>query len=223
MTHFFRSLLLAVVVIVCAGCSSTPPVPDWQMNAHGALARSAAAYLAGNDRVEGAEFARAREAIASSGRVVLLARAELTRCATRVGSLVLAPCAGFEALRTDAPAAERAYADYLAGRVSPADMALLPPPHRALANPGNSAAADTGALRAIADPLAQLAAAGVLFRTGRANPDVLAIAVDTASAQGWRRPLLAWLGVQAQRAERSGDAVALERLRRRMALVQGGP
>jgi hypothetical protein len=223
MTHFFRSLLLAVVVAVCAGCSSTPPVPDWQMNAHGALARSAAAYLAGNDRVEGAEFARAREAIASSGRVDLLARAELTRCATRVGSLVLAPCAGFEALRTDAPAAERAYADYLAGRVSPADMALLPPPHRALANPGNSATAVTGALRAIADPLAQLAAAGVLFRTGRANPDVLAIAVDTASAQGWRRPLLAWLGVQAQRAERAGDAVALERLRRRMALVQGGP
>ena len=223
MTHFFRSLLLAVVVAAGAGCSSTPPVPDWQMSAHDALARSAAAYLAGNDRVEGAEFTRAREAIASSGRVDLLARAELTRCAARVGSLVLAPCTGFEALRTDAPAAERAYADYLAGRVSPADMALLAPSHRTLANPGNSASADTAALRAIADPLAQLAAAGVLFRTGRANPDVLAIAVETASTQGWRRPLLAWLGVQAQRAERAGDAVALERLRRRMALVQGGP
>jgi len=75
-------------------------------------------------------------------------------------------------------------------------------------------------LTSMADPLAQLVAAGVLFQGGRAGPTVVALAVDTASTQGWRRPLLAWLGVQAQLAERAGQADEAARLRRRMALVQ---
>jgi len=49
---------------------------------------------------------------------------------------------------------------------------------------------------------------------------VITLAVDTASAQGWRRPLLAWLGVQAMRAEKSGDTVEAQRLHRRIDLVQ---
>jgi hypothetical protein len=59
----------------------------------------------------------------------------------------------------------------------------------------------------------------VLFRTGRASPQLVALAVDTASQQGWRRPLLAWLGVQAQRAQRAGAREEAERIRRRMALI----
>ena len=66
---------------------------------------------------------------------------------------------------------------------------------------------------------ARLVAAGVLFQAGRASPDLLALAVDTASAQGWRRPLLAWLGVQARRAEAAGAVDEAARIRRRMALV----
>jgi hypothetical protein len=46
--------------------------------------------------------------------------------------------------------------------------------------------------------------------------------VDTASAQGWRRPLLAWLGLQQQRAQQAGDAEAVARLARRIALVGSG-
>jgi hypothetical protein len=58
-----------------------------------------------------------------------------------------------------------------------------------------------------------------LLRAGRASPPVLAGAVEAASAQGWRRPLLAWLGVQAQRAEQAGDAQEAARLHRRIALA----
>ena len=134
-----------------------------------------------------------------------------------MASLVLEPCDGFEQLRRDSPASERAYADYLAGRIAPPDIALLPPQHRAAA----AGTGDAAAVRAIEDPLSRLIAAGVLFRTGRASPEVLVLATDTASAQGWRRPLLAWLGVQAVRAERAGALEEAQRLRRRMALAAG--
>ncbi|MEP6790973.1 MAG: hypothetical protein ABI907_06360 [Ramlibacter sp.] len=213
-----KKLVLIAFAGVLAGCADKPQVPDWQMNAHGSLERYVEAFMKGDARVENAEFTRARDELARTGDAGLVARAELTRCALRVASLVLEPCAGFESLRQDAPPAERAYADYLAGRSLPADAALLPPVHRAAA----AITAGGGAVKAIADPLPRLVAAGVLFETGRASPDVLQIAVDTAAAQGWRRPLLAWLGVQAQRAEHAGAKDESARIRRRIALVAGG-
>lgn len=208
-----------LLVLLVAGCGSGPKVPDWQLEAHGSLERYVKAFMAADSRVESAEFVRAREQLTRTGDAGLVARAELTRCALRVASLVFEPCVGFDALRPDAPAAERAYGDYLAGKALPPDAALLPPAHRAIV----AAGADAGAPRAIEDPLARLVAAGVLFETGRASPDVLQLAVDTASAQGWRRPLLAWLGAQARRAELAGAREEAERLRRRIALVLGEP
>jgi len=207
--------LLVIAALALAGCSTQPRPPDWEINAQSALERYTQAYMGGNDRVEASEFERARRELESTGQPGLVARAELTRCALRLASLVTTPCEGFERLRRDSPPAERAYADYIAGRIAPPDVALLPPQHRPVA----SGQEDASVVKAIQDPVARLIAAGVLFRTGRASPQVLAVAADTASQQGWRRPLLAWLGVQAQRAERAGAVEEAQRLRRRMALV----
>ena len=207
--------LTVLATLSLAACSSGPKAPDWQLEAKTAMERALAAYLEGNSRVEALEFGRARSELSSTGRADLVARAELLRCASRIASLVLEPCAGFEALRPDAPPAERAYADYLAGQLQPQDIALLPAPQRAAAAGG-----DVAAIKGIADPLSQLVAAGVMFRAGRASPAVLQQAVDTASSQGWRRPLLAWLGVQLQLAEKGGDSAAAAHLRRRIALTQ---
>jgi hypothetical protein len=205
---------LCAAALLLAACGSKPVAPDWQMNAQGAAERAVAAYLAGNARVESLEFAKARAEVARTGRPDLLARVELLRCASRVASLVMEPCTAFEALRQDAAPAERAYADYLAGRGTPQDAALLPEAQRAAATGGDAA------LQAVKDPLSRLVAAGVLLQTGRATPATVSTAVDTASEQGWRRPLLAWLGVQAQRAEQAGAVDEAARLRRRIAVVE---
>ncbi|ART54821.1 hypothetical protein CBP36_12030 [Acidovorax carolinensis] len=206
--------------LTLAACASGPPTPEWQMNAHAASQKAQDAYLAGDTRVEQQEWDRAREALARTGRLDLLARLELLRCAGRVASLVFEPCAGFEALRQDAPAAEKAYADYLAGQLALQDMALLPTAQR---NAAQAAQTDAVApLSGIEDPLSRLVAAGVLLKTGRAIPATVSMAVETASAQGWRRPLLAWLGVQAQRALAVGDTEAAASLQRRIAIVERG-
>lgn len=211
--------LMAVCgVTMLAACSSQPPVPDWQLNAQGASQKAIEAYLSGNARVAALEWDRARTEVSRTGRLDLLARLELMRCATQVASLVPEPCERFEALRADAAAPEQAYADYLAGRLQPAQAALLPAVQRSVAASG-----DVGNLAGIADPLSRLVAAGVLLQTGRASPAVIATATDTASAQGWRRPLMAWLLLQAQRADASGDTQAATALRRRVdAVGQGG-
>jgi len=186
-------LAAASVALAMAACSSAPPPPDWQLNAKGSLERAAAAYLAGNNRVEAVEFARARAEVARTGRADLLAAVELNRCAWRVASLAFEPCAGFEALAADAGPTERDYAAYLAG----AGRAPAP-------------------LAGIDDPLSKLVAAGVLLRSGRAEPGTFTLAAETASAQGWSRPLLAWLGAQKQRAEAAGDSAVAAQLQRRI-------
>lgn len=206
-----------LLVLLLVACASKPKAPEWELEAHGSLERYVKAFMAADTRIETAEFVRAREQLTRTGDAGLVARAELTRCALLVASLVFEPCVGFDALRADAPAAERAYGDYLAGRALPGDAQLLAPAHRAVA----AAGADAAAVQAIADPLSRLVAAGVLFGTGRASPQVLQLAVDTASAQGWRRPLLAWLGAQVRLAELAGPTQEVERLRRRIALVLG--
>lgn len=196
-----------------SACGSTPPPPDWQMNAKGSVERAAEAWLSGDSKVEEAEFQRARREVARTGQPALMARLELTRCATRVAALVFDPCAGYEALAADAPPPEQAYARYLAGEATAADAALLPAPQKALVG---AQAAD---LKGIADPLSRLIAAGVLMRRSAATPEVVAAAVDTASQRGWRRPLLAWLGVQLRQAQAAGAADEAARIQRRIDLV----
>lgn len=212
------TLLTALLAILLAGCSSKTLPPDWQTNAHSALQRYSNAYLRGNTRIAELEFARARNEIASTGRGDLVARAELLRCAARVASLEFDNCAGFQAMVQDASAGERSYAAYLTGHWHDLDPALLPAHHRALLT---AAATSDGRslINSIEDPLSRLVAAGVLLQNGRITPADIAAATETASARGWRRPLLAWLGVQARRAQEVGDRDASAHIQRRIELV----
>lgn len=224
----FRSVGVWAFALLLAACAGGPPAPDWQVEAHGALERSVRAGLRGEARVAASEFARARAQTASTGRPDWVARVELVRCAVQVASLDVGPCAGFEPLRTDAPPAERAYEAYLAGRIAAEQIALLPAGQRAVAQALTARAGDTVAasldpalLRRIEDPFSRLVAAGVVAQAGRANAAVAEIAVETASNEGWRRPLLAWLEVQRRAAEAAGDTAAASALARRIALVTG--
>lgn len=184
-------ILPFLLALALAGCGRQPA--DWQLNAVQSMGIYERLYLTGAARAD-EEFAVARREIASTGRPDLVARAELLRCALRVASLDFDDCPGFAALRADAAPEDLDYAEYLAGRRERA--------------PG-------------ADPLPTLVSAGVQLRRGTIRPEAIQEAVDAASAQGWRRPLLAWLGVQEKRARDAGDAEAAARIRRRMDLISG--
>ena len=190
------ALVLAASLAGCAG--GGPPPPDWQVNARQSLAAFERLYFAGESALAETEFRRARREISATGRLDLLARAELMRCAVRVASLEFDDCPGFEALRGDAGAEERAYADALAGRVA------------------RHAPAAEG------DALARLVEAGVRLRRAELSPEGMARAAEIASARGWRRPLAAWLGVLKRRAEEAGEREAAARFGRRLDAVLGG-
>lgn len=215
-----RRFLLACSVPLLAACAGGPPPPDWQARAHAALAAHSAAWLSGRDRAAQQELAAARRAVARSGDAEQMARVELTACAARVASLGDAACPAFAPLAEDAGAAANAYADYLAGRWQGLDAELLPPAQRRVLR---VAGADAAWLAGIDDPLARLVAAAALLRAGRLSPDGIAQAIDTASRQGWRRPLLAWLGIDRARRAAAGDAAGAAARQRRMDRITSTP
>lgn len=221
-------LFAALLATLLTGCAGTPEPPAWQSNAYASLQSFSSAYLSGNTRVADIEFARARSELAATGRASLVAQAELIRCATRVASLEFDQCTGFQALAEDVGPAEHSYAAYIAGRWQGLDPALLPAHYRALLTTTTTAGVATTAsgksrLTGIDDPLALLVAAGALLQNGRITPADIELAVETASSQGWRRPLLAWLGVQAQRAQEAGARDTYVRIQRRIELVSTTP
>ena len=211
-------------ISACAG----PTPPRWQVEAASASERFVEAWLVGDQRVEQIEFDRARERVTRTGRPDLVARIELLRCAARIAALVIEPCVGFDALEEVlAVGPETAYADYLSGRLpytASGRIALLPAAQQGIAAlPPAFGTAETAqaeaALAAIDDPLSQLVAAGVLMRTARTADAMVARAIETASRQGWRRALLAWLTLQKQRAAAIGDQVSAAHAQRRIDLI----
>jgi hypothetical protein len=180
------------LTLLAAACAGGPQPPDWQTGSAQALAAFQRLYFAGRTAAAEAQFKLARAELASTGRADLVARAELVRCAVRAASLELDDCPGFEKLRYGASPEELAYANYLLGK---------------------------GAYKSGDEPLSRLVAHAVSLRNGTINPGGISAAVDIASAQGWRRPLLAWLGVQEKRAADAGDSEAAARIRRRIDLI----
>jgi hypothetical protein len=200
-------IVALTLTLMLLGCATKAPPPAWKPDAQSALEGFTDAWLAGDTLAARTEFARARTASTGTGSAVAVAQIELVRCAAQTASLDIDDCAGFTALAQDATPAQRAYADYLAGRWQGLDRTLLPEQHRGTA------------LAAIDDPLSRLVAAGASLRAGQLTPEGIATATETASTQGWRRPLLAWLGVSIQRAQALGDTQEVARLQRRVALA----
>lgn len=192
--------------------------PEWQSQSHASLERFRQQYLEGNSRLAQRSFAEAKAAVAATGRPELAARAELVRCALATAALDSNACAGFDAIRNEATADDQAYRAFLSGQWQAQDVTRLPSQYRAVAFARDEAARNN-AMQWIADPVSRLVAAGALFRLAQLSPEGLDIAVGTASAQGYRRPLLAYLNVQAKRAEAAGDSAVLESIRKRIDLV----
>lgn len=210
--------VLFSAVLLLAACAAGPIPPEWQSQSHAAMERFRQQYLDGSSKLAERSFAEAKAAVASTGRPALLARVQLVRCALATAALDFDTCADFDTLRDDATEDDRVFRSFLNGQWQSRDLNRLPTQYRNVVSARDEAARNKS-MQQIEDPVSRLVAAGVLFRLAQLSPDGLAAAIESASAQGYRRPLLAYLNVQATRAEAAGDTEALKSIQKRINLV----
>jgi hypothetical protein len=218
--HTAVGAIVLALLSTLSGCSTTP-TKDWEVNASSAQNGAIDAYLSGDTVRYQSEVQRMRRTIGATGKTDLLIRAELSLCAIQVASLVESPCGGYLSVSHFGSPAEKAYESFLRGNFEGlksvkvdggAGLSALPPLYRAVVD--NPSAINNKAFQEA--PLSALVASSVLFRRGELGPQGVAQAVDMASDQGWRRPLLAWLGVQEALFKAAGEQQLALGVRRRM-------
>lgn len=184
---------LAFFFVACAG----RVIPDWTITGYNRLEDFKKAYLEGDLRIANLHFLKAVEEIKKSGDPDILAKAYLIRMGVESAALDEIKAEGF--LKADAVESNvenLSYYHLMTGRLEAVRVDALPPTYRelyrALGREGDRAGVGK-AVGAIEDPISRLIACGIAVRAERADEEVLKIAVDTASQQGWKKALTAYM------------------------------
>lgn len=215
MKHY--ALLIALLLAACGG---SPPAPDWKKDSISLINKYSKAELKGENKLAERYFEQALDAAGSAAKLEETARLNLIRCATRQASLIFEACTGYLDIARHSPNAEdEAYHRFITGQWDKLDGSRLPAQYRDLVS-SQAAARHQIVLEKISDPLSRLIAISVAVQRKQADDAALNLAAETASTQGWRKPLLVYLKLLENRASLRGDNVRQETLRARIKLVE---
>ncbi|MDI6776100.1 MAG: hypothetical protein QMD03_02485 [Syntrophales bacterium] len=188
-------LCLFAFSILLVGCGAKP-VPNWKNVSFHQLESYKKSYLIGKVRIAELHFSKAIEEIKKSGDLNILAMAYLTKYAVNVA--VLEDFDDRDYLQIDSvqhdPKNKNFY-NFLKGVFDQVDERLLPGEYRNFLKTlrhGREGAMEQE-IANIEDPLSKLIATGLLVRHHRCPEMILQVAADTASANGWKKALVAYL------------------------------
>jgi hypothetical protein len=192
MKHF---LLLATSLILLAGCGSKT-IPDWTNAAFNQLESYKQSYLSGQLRVAEIHFNKATEEIRKSGNLDLLAKAYLTKCAVQTVAIEKIDDSAYLQIETLSPSpTNKTYHRFLRGDFDQVSPNLLPEQYRSffdtlrVVKTGDA----TDELLKMEDPLSRLIAASLAVQHNRCDERCFQVAIDSASKNGWKKPLLVYL------------------------------
>ena len=218
-----KNVLLVALAVLLSACGGKPPAPDWKLDSISLIEKYKKAELKGENKLADRYFEQALAAAGSAARLEETAKLQLIRCATRQASLSFEPCTGYlELAKFGTSAEDEAYHRFLGGQRDSLDSSKLPAQYRDFAS-NRDAAKNLGLLQKIDDPLSRLIAASVAAMRKQADEATLSLAAETASEQGWRKPLLVYLKLLESRADERGDTAGLEKLRARIRLAEEPP
>jgi hypothetical protein len=192
-----KALFIIIICLLLAGCGASRPVPDWLRISYNQLEIYKKNYLGGKEKIAAAQFKSILGEIRKSGNLEILARAHLIRMALQTS--VLENMEDSEYLKINAlspsPQNSNFYA-FLKGEFGQVDENLLPSQYtgfyRSLSLDAGCAAC-LQEIEKIEDPLSRLIAAGMLVHFRPHDERVLQKAIETASAEGWKKALLVYL------------------------------
>ena len=191
-----KILFTGLLIFICACGATTSQIPEWKDTASRQLESYKKSFLTGKESAADTHFNRAKNAIASSNNLNLLAKAYLTRYALHTAVLEDFSASEFIRINKLQPVpANFAYYNFLKGNFSTVEENLLPSQYSSLIKPARNKNL-IKALQEISyidDPLSRLIACGIWVKYLPYNENILQLAINTSADNGWRRPLWAYL------------------------------
>ncbi|MDD3248936.1 MAG: hypothetical protein PHF23_00985 [Smithellaceae bacterium] len=191
-----KKLLYVIVALLICACGGAGQIPAWKEKGCSQLDEYKNSFLTGREASTEPHFEKARKEIAAGNDLGLLTIAYLTKYALHTASLEPFDASEFAKLyRLEPHPGDMAYCHFLKGNFSAVDAKALPARYAGVlkAAVNRDAAAAGRGIAAIDDPLSRLIACGAWTRYLPADETILQIGIATASANGWRRPLWAYL------------------------------
>jgi hypothetical protein len=190
-----RHILVITLFIFLCACGSQP-IPQWKDTSFRQLENYKVNFLADKEDATEPHFAKAKKAASSNNDLQLLATVYLTKYALKTAALEDFDDSDFiriDKLQPDAAA--RSYYNFLKGNLSAVNAGLLPANYSRIfpLMATKDMAAVKREISLIGDPLSLLITCGVWVKYLPSDESILQLAIDTAAAQGWRRPLWAYL------------------------------
>jgi hypothetical protein len=190
-----KLICLIAMGVLIIGCGSKR-APDWTKTAFNQLDNYKKNYLMGKEQMAERHFSHAIEEIKKSGDLDVLATAYLTKNAVQVA--VLERIDDREFLRIDATQPlhqHRSFHKFLKGEMAVVEEELMPGQYRAFFRAFQSGRIDgaTDEIVQMEDPLSRLIATGLVVHENQHDERCLKVAIDTASRNGWKKALLAYL------------------------------
>lgn len=190
-----KLICLIAVGVLLIGCGSKR-APDWTKAAFNQLDNYKKNYLMGKEQMAERHFSHAIDEIKKSGDLDILATAYLTKNAVQVAVLEVVDDREF--LRIDAiqPLPQhRSFHKFLKGEMDVVEEELLPGQYRAFFRAFRSGRVKdaTDEILKMEEPLSRLVAAGLVVHKNKHDERCLKVAIDTASRNGWKKALLAYL------------------------------
>jgi hypothetical protein len=219
-----KIVCLLFLFLLLGGCSSKP-TPGWIVAGNQQLETFKQQFLTGGQPVvTERHFRKAVEEIKKSGDLDLLGKAWLTRMALEVAVLSEMEEAEYLKVAAAQPVpANRNFFLFLKGEKASVDRSLLPAQYRPFFDAlrsGNTVKAEQTITAMEDDPLSRLIAAGIAVRFNLETEAILKAAVETASRNGWKRALLAWLERLRSFHEAAGDGAKADAVRQRIDLMK---
>ena len=210
---------VCAALLLLSACGSSGPRTDWKTDSVDYIERYKKHALLGEQTIAERFFQRALNATGGAGRIGDTARLWLVHCATQRANLHDDDCSEYVDLaKLETSAEDHAYYQFVTLKWNEIDAAKLPPQYIPLVKAETTRL--NAQLAAIEDPLSRLLAASLVTQRGQADHATLVIAMETASAQGWRQPLLTYLKLLEKSAAARGASSEQQAYTARIRLIE---
>jgi len=213
--------LIGCLLLLC-GCASKS-LPEWRTASFNHLEQYKKYFLSGREELAAIHFQKAIDEIKSSGNLSLLATAYLTRSALRTAVLEAPQIKEYlEVVEAGPDDDHKDYYLLLEGKFAQIQKTNLPTAYQDLAAvlEGGNEERISGAIFEIQDDLSRLIAIGLVVRYRMENEAILTTAVDLASANGWRKPLLIYMARLESFYQKRNEKDEAEKIRLKMELLK---